>query len=520
MSKEKDAPKSAENPSTPALIFSFDNVLAGVNIEQTPISNNEHSIDITNSLLLPLDPVGASDVEDDVCFPHTSSLVDTGISFDALLQPPSTPKRIDFNDLNHSAIDVVNLGSSITLRRRTSAVSANEKFKPNSFGNPRRQSTFEKPKNDNFDNFSTQTQFEIWSSKVTKNERRTSRATWKTLEDFRSKAKNFIQDSECFWLDVMAPTDSDIRYLSQIFGIHPLTVEDIDNREDREKCEQYASYSFIATRYLDENDANFEDPKCIYIIVRKEGFHYHDIPFINVVNKRIDKLQNFVSITPGWINYALIDTITDSFEPLVEGLETEVENIDELTLVLRENEQSDMLRRIGSCRKIVTILLRLSVVKLDMIKSLIKRSAEEMGSGSIADFSNESLDGPVWDAVLYLGDVKDHLLTMVQELASLDANLTRAHQNYLAQISIEVSQASNKTNEVVGQLTFYASILVPLNLVTGLFGMNVKVPWRDEDNLNAFNGIIGFFGKFVLVESFTTFKMSCLLNEIEILKLN
>jgi hypothetical protein len=29
-----------------------------------------------------------------------------------------------------------------------------------------------------------------------------------------------------------------------------------------------------------------------------------------------------------------------------------------------------------------------------------------------------------------------------------------------------------------------AAIVVPLNLVTGLFGMMVEVPWRDVDNTN------------------------------------
>ena len=66
----------------------------------------------------------------------------------------------------------------------------------------------------------------------------------------------------------------------------------------------------------------------------------------------------------------------------------------------------------------------------------------------------------------------------------------RAHSNYLAQISIEITQSSNRTSDVVMKMTAIASILVPLNVVTGLWGMNVRVPGQDEETLFWFFGIM------------------------------
>ena len=48
-----------------------------------------------------------------------------------------------------------------------------------------------------------------------------------------------------------------VRCGAQLFGIHPLTVEDIVTRSDREKCEQYDNYTFIVSRAL----VDFE--KCV-----------------------------------------------------------------------------------------------------------------------------------------------------------------------------------------------------------------------------------------------------------------
>lgn len=83
-------------------------------------------------------------------------------------------------------------------------------------------------------------------------------------------------------------------------------------------------------------------------------------------------------MTPEWINYALIDNITDSFAPLIQRTEVEVDSIDDLVLVLNGSEQNDMLSRIGSCRKTVMQLLRLLGPKADVVKSLIKRYEDKI----------------------------------------------------------------------------------------------------------------------------------------------
>lgn len=66
------------------------------------------------------------------------------------------------------------------------------------------------------------------------------------------------------------------------------------------------------------------------------------------------------------------------------------------------------------------------------------------------------------EVTLYLGDIQDHILTMLQNVNHYDLILGRAHRNYLGQISIELSQAGNTTNEVINRLTFFATVIVPL----------------------------------------------------------
>jgi magnesium transporter len=102
--------------------------------------------------------------------------------------------------------------------------------------------------------------------------------------------------------------------------------------------------------------------------------------------------------------YALLDDITDTFAPLIRAIEFEVDSIDELVLILKESEQSDMLRRIGYCRKRMMGLLRLLVSKADVVKTIVKRS-----EGRKADGIGPALSPEV---ALYLGDVQGELTLM------------------------------------------------------------------------------------------------------------
>jgi Mg2+ and Co2+ transporter CorA len=102
-------------------------------------------------------------------------------------------------------------------------------------------------------------------------------------------------------------------------------------------------------------------------------FHFKKSDHGNTVRERCNQLKAYMTITPDWMNYALIDAITDSFAPIILQVEMEAVSIDELSLVLKESEQADMLKRISRCRKKSTQLSRLLASKLDVLKSLMKR---------------------------------------------------------------------------------------------------------------------------------------------------
>jgi len=236
-----------------------------------------------------------------------------------------------------------------------------------------------------------------------------------------------------WWLDVLSPTETEMRVISKTFGIHPLTAEDIIEQEPREKVELFRNYYFVNYRTFDQDTSSEDYLEAVnmYVVVFREGvisFHFSQTPHPNNVRRRIRQLKEYLILSADWISYAIIDDITDVFAPLIQSIEEEVDDIDDSILQLHsggkedpENEKSqapsgsesgvqtspgrDMLRRVGEGRKKVMRVNRLLGNKADVIRGFAKRCNERW---EIA---------PRSDIGMYLGDIQDHILTMTSNLS-------------------------------------------------------------------------------------------------------
>ncbi|KAH7074739.1 hypothetical protein BKA63DRAFT_320336 [Paraphoma chrysanthemicola] len=297
-------------------------------------------------------------------------------------------------------------------------------------------------------------------------------------------------DGGVWWLDMVNPTEEEVFAIAKAFGVHPLTREDIVLQEPREKVELFHQYYFVSFRSFFQADKESEDylePVNFYAVVFKEGlltFTFTESPHTLNVRKRISRLRDYINLNADWICYALIDDIVDSFAPVIRGIEDEADSIEDQVFTARIEDSRAILRSVGDCRKRVMQLLRLLGGKADVIKGFAKRCNE---SYSVA---------PRGDVGLYLSDIQDHVVTMMSNLSHFEKMLSRAHSNYLAQISVDQVIQGNASNETLQKVTVIATILVPLNLICGLFGMNVRVPGQDG-SIAWFFGILGTICLFV-----------------------
>lgn len=300
-------------------------------------------------------------------------------------------------------------------------------------------------------------------------------------------------DGGVWWLDMVNPTEEEVFAICKAFGVHPLTREDITTQETREKVELFHQYYFVCFRSFyqaDKDSENYLEPVNFYAVVFKEGlltFTFTESPHTTSVRKRIGRLRDYINLSSDWICYALIDDIVDSFAPVLRTIENETDAIEDQVFTARIEDSREILRAIGECRKRVMQLIRLLGGKADVIKGFAKRCNENYNVA------------PRGDVGLYLSDIQDHVVTMMSNLGHFEKMLSRSHSNYLAQISVDQVIQGNQSNITLGKVTVIATILVPLNLICGLFGMNVHVPGQDSDSLGWFFGVLGSIALFVVV---------------------
>jgi magnesium transporter len=250
--------------------------------------------------------------------------------------------------------------------------------------------------------------------------------------DSQEKATR-VGERPVWWLDVLCPTEAEMKVISKAFGIHPLTAEDIMLQEAREKVELFRHYYFVNYRTFDQDSTsdNFLEPIDMYVVVFREGvlsFHFSMTPHPANVRRRIRQLRDYLILSSDWISYAIIDDITDVFQPLIQNIEDEVDEIDDAILRLHSvadkrlkndnkivaqkhddattvaDSTGDMLLRVGDCRKRVMSLYRLLGNKADVIKGFAKRCNERWEVAPRSEIG------------LYLGDIQDHIITMTSSL--------------------------------------------------------------------------------------------------------
>lgn len=314
------------------------------------------------------------------------------------------------------------------------------------------------------------------------------------------------------------------------------------------KSKKSKSAASLTSRKVKHKKYNKDEliPLTMYIVVFRDGvitFHFKPTPHTGNVRRRARLLRDYLTVTSDWVGYALIDDITDAFAPLIESIESEVNSIEDEIITMQSGDKSDdsdseddsedeiredpywiklkrrnsnvngddnsiyskstssssstsvdtriiswkkkgdMLRRIGNCRRKVMSLLRLLGSKADVIKGFSKRYSEQWEVAPRSEIG------------LYLGDIQDHIVTMVQNLNHYEKLLARSHSNYLAQINIDMTKVNNDMNDILGKITILGTIVLPLNIVTGLWGMNCLVPGQDQDDLHWFWMIVS--GMFV-----------------------
>lgn len=145
--------------------------------------------------------------------------------------------------------------------------------------------------------------------------------------------------------------------------------------------------------------------------------------------------------------------------------------------------QSKMLKRITETRKIVTGLSRLLTPKNDSVRGLRKRLVELRGPSM-----------SVTEMTIYMGDVHDHIVSLLSHLASSDNRLGDIHFSYLCSIRINNNRVSHSTDEILVVLATITVTVLSTVCFISLFSLNVTIPHNvlRSPTYHWFGGVVAF----------------------------
>ena len=266
------------------------------------------------------------------------------------------------------------------------------------------------------------------------------------------------------WLGLYEPGEDEFATVASEFDLHELAVEDAVKAHQRPKLERYGETLFIVlrpARYLDETEtvafgelSIFVGPQ--FVITVRHG----EAPELGPVRRRLEARPDLLRRGPTAIAYAIIDHVVDGYEPVVAGLENDIDEI--------ENEVFGGSPTVS--RRIYQLIRE--VIEFQRATGPVERHPWAPDRGA------RRRD----EAGRYLRDVQDHAIRTEEHAHAFRALLQNILSVNLTLETKALTEASHAQNEQVKRISAWAAILFAPTLVGTIYGMNFEhmpeLAWR------------------------------------------
>ena len=262
----------------------------------------------------------------------------------------------------------------------------------------------------------------------------------------------FVNERDCFvWVALQEPDSAEIEVIQREFGLHELAVEDAQHGHQRPKVEEYGDSLFVALHMIEVEGEElavgevniFAGANYVLSVRRRARRGFTD------VRARCEREPDLLRHGAGYVLYALMDAVVDRYFPILDGLETELESIEERIFANQTTR--------ANIEALYQLKHKLMVLK-HATEPLIEATGRLFG-GRVPQLCVGLQE--------YFRDVHDHLGRLNQSIDSLRDMLTTA-------ISVNLSLITIQENEVTKRLASYAALVAVPTMIAGIYGMNFQ----------------------------------------------
>ena len=272
-----------------------------------------------------------------------------------------------------------------------------------------------------------------------------------------------LKHQKLTWHNLIRPTPEELNELQKKYNFHELDIEDCLSEHERPKIDEYEDYLFIVLHipyFHEERNRMVKEEVHIFV-----GSNYlitlHD-GHLDVLNELWQTLQQseenrqeYMGEDTGNFLYELISLFFESRFPLIDGINRELRMLE--NILFEEEREEKVLRVILELKRSVITMRRILLPQRTLIAALEHKSKK---------FIDKELD-------VYFDDVQDTIerqWSMLETSKEVIDALQDSHEAWI----------QNKTNRIIRVLTVFSVTMLPLTVVTGMFGLNVRLPYAED----------------------------------------
>jgi len=280
-----------------------------------------------------------------------------------------------------------------------------------------------------------------------------------TLPAERRRAAE-IEAAGLTWIHLDAPTKEDVEELAERFGWHALDVEDVLSKRQRPKVDDYQEDRYLfAVLHFPVYDSSigrlnaaeldvFLGPDYLVTLPNTEL-----LPVTRLFRRCAEDEQlreNLFSKGSGRLLYEVLDDLFDYCFPILDKIGHKLDVIED---DMFEGLSSEVVRDISNVKQ--EIISYRKIIKPE-------RSTLRLLERHVERFLPEELElyfDDIVDATERIWDLLDNYKEVVEALEQTNESVI-----------------THRVNRILQILTIFSVVLLPLTLISGIFGMNVKFP--------------------------------------------
>ena len=279
----------------------------------------------------------------------------------------------------------------------------------------------------------------------------------KLLNETAARLEDLAKRKQLVWIDATNPSEDEIRILENTFSIS--IPEKMHSSSYKTLFENYQNCTFFETHEISysKGAVHFHSMQILLGSFFVVTIHNGSLKTMDKVIGRFRKKPELFKQNPAVLVHHLLDEIVDDFLETMEAIQ---DTIDTLESKIFSDTSDQTIRRIFKLKRSAIRLRKVTVQQRELLNFLARGDSPFINSTENTSFQ----------------ELYDHMLLVTHIVETIRELITSL-------LEVHVSLLSQKLNEVMKTLTIFATILLPMTLITGIYGMNflfipeIHTPW-------------------------------------------